>query len=116
LPAGGDDDGKIAPRSHAFGRESAPRYDPFRSEHKKPEAAASTFDGMAEPHVLSALREKRAELSGELIGAENRTARLRADLESLDGALRVVNTRRIMAETRFWCDRRESGLSAGDIR
>jgi hypothetical protein len=35
---------------------------------------------MADPHVISALREKRAELSGELIAAENRIVQLRADI------------------------------------
>jgi hypothetical protein len=32
---------------------------------------------MADPHVISALREKRAELSGELIAAEKRIIQLR---------------------------------------
>jgi hypothetical protein len=46
---------------------------------------------MADPHVISALRTKRAELSGELIAAEKRIAQLRADIESLDGAIRVFD-------------------------
>ena len=56
---------------------------------------------MAETHVISALREKRAELSGELIAAEKRIIQLRADLESLDGALRVFDpTKAIVALAR----------------
>jgi hypothetical protein len=39
---------------------------------------------MADPHIISALREKRAELSGELIAAEKRIVELRADIDSLD--------------------------------
>jgi hypothetical protein len=46
---------------------------------------------MAEPHVISALRDKRAELDGELRQAEKRIIQLRADLESIDGALRVFD-------------------------
>jgi hypothetical protein len=46
---------------------------------------------MADPHVISALREKRAELSGELIAAEKRILQLRADIASLDGAIRVFD-------------------------
>src|ERR1700730_128099 len=46
---------------------------------------------MADPHVISALRSKRAELSGELIAAEKRCLELRADIGSLDGAIRVFD-------------------------
>jgi hypothetical protein len=46
---------------------------------------------MADPHVISALRSKRAELSGELIAAEKRIVQLRADIGSLDGAIRVFD-------------------------
>jgi hypothetical protein len=51
----------------------------------------SYLSGMAEPHVISALRDKRAELDGELRQAEKRIVQLRADLESIDGALRVFD-------------------------
>jgi hypothetical protein len=46
---------------------------------------------MADPHVISALREKRAELSGELIAAEKRIVELRADIDSLDRTIRVFD-------------------------
>jgi hypothetical protein len=46
---------------------------------------------MADPHVISALREKRAELSGELIAAEKRILQLRDDISSLDRTIRVFD-------------------------
>src|SRR5271169_5942572 len=46
---------------------------------------------MADPHVITALRAKRAELSGELIAADKRMEQLRADIDSLDGAIRVFD-------------------------
>jgi hypothetical protein len=46
---------------------------------------------MADPHVISALRAKRAELSGELIAADKRMVQLRADIASLDGAIRMFD-------------------------
>lgn len=41
--------------------------------------------------VINALVAKRAELAGELAAAEKRIARLRANLDSLDGAIRVFD-------------------------
>jgi hypothetical protein len=46
---------------------------------------------MADPHVISALKVKRADLSGELIAAERRILQLRADISSLDGAIRIFD-------------------------
>jgi hypothetical protein len=46
---------------------------------------------MTETHVISALTTKRAELSGELIEAEKRVIQLRADLDSLDRAIRIFD-------------------------
>jgi hypothetical protein len=46
---------------------------------------------MADPHVISALREKRAEISGELIATEQRIVQLRAAIDSLDGAIRIFD-------------------------
>jgi NAD(P)-dependent dehydrogenase (short-subunit alcohol dehydrogenase family) len=46
---------------------------------------------MADPHVIFALRSKRAELSGELLAAEKSIVQLRADIASLDGAIRVFD-------------------------
>ena len=46
---------------------------------------------MADPHVISALKAKRAELCGELIAAEKRIVELRADIDSLDHTIRVFD-------------------------
>ena len=46
---------------------------------------------MADPHVISALKAKRAELSGELIAAEKRILQLREDISSLDKTIRVFD-------------------------
>src|SRR5947209_20326874 len=46
---------------------------------------------MTDPHVITALKAKRAELSGELIAAEKRTLELRADISSLDRTIRVFD-------------------------
>ncbi len=47
---------------------------------------------MAEPHVLSALKEKRARLAGELKTTELRVAALKADLTSVDNCLRIFGS------------------------
>jgi hypothetical protein len=46
---------------------------------------------MADPHVVTALRAKRAELAGEIQAAEKRVAQLRADLVHLDATLRLFD-------------------------
>ena len=48
---------------------------------------------MSEPHVISALRAKRAELSGDLIAAQKRLEKLRDDLDAVDRTLRVFDPR-----------------------
>jgi hypothetical protein len=48
---------------------------------------------MAEPHVISALRAKRAELSGDLIAAQRRLEKIRDDLDAVDRTLRVFDPR-----------------------
>jgi hypothetical protein len=47
---------------------------------------------MAETHVLSALKEKRARLMGELKTAELRVAALKADLTSVGHCLRIFGS------------------------
>lgn len=44
---------------------------------------------MGEPHVVSALREKRAAISGVIVDLEKRIAQHRADLVHLDATLRL---------------------------
>ena len=46
---------------------------------------------MAEPHVVSALVAKRAEIAGEIHSLERRLAQLRADLIHIDAALVVFD-------------------------
>src|SRR6202041_1144466 len=46
---------------------------------------------MAEPHVISALRKKRAELHGEVVTAQLRLGKLRDDLDAIDRTLRVFD-------------------------
>ena len=46
---------------------------------------------MAEPHVISALRKKRAELAGEVVTAQLRLGKLRDDLDAIDRTLRVFD-------------------------
>jgi hypothetical protein len=48
---------------------------------------------MAEPHVISALRAKRAELSGDLIAAQKQLEKIRDDLDAVDRTLRVFDPR-----------------------
>lgn len=60
---------------------------------------------MAETHVLSALKEKRARLAGELKAAQLRVIALRVDLGSVDNCLRIfrceVNPATIPAKVTF---------------
>ena len=44
---------------------------------------------MAEPHVVAALRDKRAELSGTIVDLEKRIGQHRADLLHVDAVLRL---------------------------
>ena len=46
---------------------------------------------MADPHIISALRQKRSETSGEIADTEKRLAVLRDDLASLDRTLRIFD-------------------------
>ena len=46
---------------------------------------------MADPHVISALKAKHAELSGELIAVEKRILQLREDISSLDRTIRMFD-------------------------
>jgi hypothetical protein len=46
---------------------------------------------MAESHVISALKDKRAELSGEVLKAESRIDKLRLDIAAIDRALGIFD-------------------------
>jgi hypothetical protein len=47
---------------------------------------------MAEPHVVTALTAKRAELAGQIQALDKRVAQLRADLVHVDAVLRMFAT------------------------
>jgi hypothetical protein len=47
--------------------------------------------GMAEPHVIAALRSKRAELAGVVSQLERQLSRQQADLTHLDATLRMFD-------------------------
>ena len=49
---------------------------------------------MADPHVISSLRTKRAELAGLIDALEKQIAQLRADLVHVDGVLRLYQPER----------------------
>lgn len=46
---------------------------------------------MAQPHVVSALIDKRAEIAGQILEAERHITRLRADLAHVDASLRMFD-------------------------
>jgi len=46
---------------------------------------------MAEPHVMSALRNKRAEMAGTVVQLEQQLVRQRADLSHLDATMRLFD-------------------------
>ncbi|MGB6325431.1 MAG: hypothetical protein WBG11_06540 [Methylocella sp.] len=50
-----------------------------------------SFWDMAEPHVISALRAKRAEISGHIHDLEKRIARQRANLANLDATIKLFS-------------------------
>ena len=69
-----------------------PRYSLANGTTTAFSAAAGIYHmWMADPHVISALRAKRAELSGELIAAEKRILQLRDDISSLDRTIQMFD-------------------------
>ena len=46
---------------------------------------------MSETHVISALRTKRAEISGHIHDLDKRVARMRANLANIDAAIRLLS-------------------------
>jgi hypothetical protein len=55
---------------------------------------------LAEPHFISALPAKRAELSGDLIAAQKRLEKLHDDLGAVDRALGVFDPRQHQGDPR----------------
>ena len=46
---------------------------------------------MADPHIIAALRAKRAELSGDLAQTKTRVQRLQAEIAAVDTTLRLFD-------------------------
>ncbi|MGA8611097.1 MAG: hypothetical protein WB760_05175 [Xanthobacteraceae bacterium] len=65
---------------------------------------------MGDTYVISGLRRKRAELSGELIAAEKRVMQLRSGIDSLDGAIRLFDPAAEPHKIRPVLRREKSGL------
>jgi hypothetical protein len=61
---------------------------------------------MAEPHVITALRAKRAEISGHVADLERKLARHRANLANIDATIRLfaLRPRQYPAETDLSAD------------
>ena len=66
---------------------------------------------MSETHVISALRQKRAEISGQVHDLERKVQRLRATLASIDSTIRVfspdldpesIEPKRLYRRTRYF--------------
>jgi|GEM_PF-2502552 len=53
------------------------------------------YPGMADPHVLSSLSTKRAEIDGELRQLAKRVELLRADRDTVDAAIRIFDPARL---------------------
>ena len=71
---------------------------------------------MAESHVITARRAKRAEISGHIAGLERKLARHRANLANIDATIRLSTTdiaRSIMRDKRFPIDEEERASDAG---
>src|SRR6202043_2785482 len=80
---------------------------------------------MAEPHVISALRLKRAEISGHIHDLEKRTARQRANLANLDATIKLfspginpddIPPKRAYRRTRYFARNELSRLTQDALR
>src|SRR6202047_311736 len=80
---------------------------------------------MAEPHVISALRLKRAEISGHIHDLEKRIARQRANLATLDATIKFFSPdptpdtsppKRAYRRTRYFAHNELSRLTQDALR
>jgi hypothetical protein len=80
---------------------------------------------MTEPHVLSALRLKRAEISGHIHDLEKRIARQRASLANLDATIKLfspgtnpdaIPPKRVYRRTRYFAHNELSRLTQDAMR
>jgi hypothetical protein len=87
--------------------------------------AIPSFRGMTEKHVVSALRLKRAEISGHIHDLEKRIARQRANLANLDGTIKLfspganpdaIPPKRAYRRTRYFARNELSRLTQDALR
>jgi hypothetical protein len=80
---------------------------------------------MTEPHVISALRLKRAEISGHIHDLEKRIGRLRANLANLDATIKLfspgtnpvaIPPKRAYRRTRYFARNELSRLTQDALR
>jgi hypothetical protein len=80
---------------------------------------------MTEPHVISALRLKRAEISGHIHDLEKRIARQRANLANLDATIKLfspgtspdaIPPKRVYRRTRYFAHNELSRLTQDALR
>src|SRR6202035_3926418 len=80
---------------------------------------------MAEPHVVSALRLKRAEISGHIHDLEKRIGRQRANLANLDATIKLfspgtnpdaIPPKRVYRRTRYFAHNELSRLTQDALR
>jgi hypothetical protein len=80
---------------------------------------------MVEPHVISALRAKRAEISGHIHDLEKRVARQRANLANLDATIKLfspgtnpdsIPPKRTYRRTRYFAHNELSRLTQDALR
>ena len=80
---------------------------------------------MTEPHVISALRRKRAEISGHIHDLEKRIARQRANLANLDATIKLfspgtnpdaIPPKRAYRRTRYFARNELSRLTQDALR
>src|ERR1700716_4180260 len=80
---------------------------------------------MVEPHVVSALRLKRAEISGHIHDLEKRIARQRANLANLDATIKLfspgtnpdaIPPKRVYRRTRYFAHNELSRLTQDALR
>src|SRR3984893_13804915 len=80
---------------------------------------------MVEPHVISALRLKRAEISGHIHDLEKRIARQRANLANLDATIKLfspdtnpdtIPPKRAYRRTRYFAHNELSRLTQDALR
>jgi hypothetical protein len=80
---------------------------------------------MTEPHVISSLRSKRAEISGHIHDLDRRVATMRANLANIDAAIRLLSPgtdpdaippKRTYRRTKYFARNEIARLALGIVR